>query len=138
MTIRAQLSVSGCFYFTNIELSNCSNIEYGPDNIEFQNVTFQFHAHMMANDTPVGDLHFEEPISITADISISNRVLANVLVKGYENNIRVNSNYTQLHVNSVNFDESDSELRSVKLAALNDLFAQGNLEATIDIERDGD
>ena len=91
----------------------------------------------MSNDTPVGDLHFDEPVSVTADISISNRVLANVLVKGYENNIRVNSNYTQLHVNSVNFDESDSASRSVKLVALNDLFAQGNLEATIDIEREG-
>ena len=138
MTIRAQLSVSGCFYFTNIELSNCSNIEYGPDSIEFQNVTFQFHANMMFNDTPVGRLSFEEPVSITADIRISNRVLANVLVKGYENNIRVNSNYAQLYVTSINFDESDSLSRSVKLVALNDLFAQGNLEATIDIERAGD
>lgn len=91
----------------------------------------------MSKDTPVGNLHFEEPVSVTADINISNRVLANVLVKGYENNIRVNSNYTQLHVNLVNFDESDSSLRSVKLAALNDLFAQSNLEATVDIEREG-
>lgn len=137
MTIHAQLKVSGCFYLSNIDLSNCSNFECGPDSIEFQNITFQFPAHMMSKDTPVGNLHFEEPVSITADISISNRVLANVLVKGYENNIRVNSNYAQLHVNSVNFDESDPASRSVKLVALNDLFAQGNLEATIGIEREG-
>lgn len=136
MTISAQLHVSGCMYLSNIELSNCSNFECGPDSVEFRNVTFQFHANMMFNDTPVGNLHFEEPVSVIADICISNRVLANVLVKGYEKNIRVNSNYTQLHVTSVNFDESDSASRSVKLVALNDLFAQGNLEATIDIERE--
>lgn len=135
MVIHAQLSVSGCFYFTNIELSNCSNIECGPDSIEFQNVTFQFPAHMMSNDTLIGRMSFEEPVSMIADIRISNRVLANVLVKGHENNIRVNSNYAQLHVNSVNFDESDALVRSAKLVALNDLFAQDNLEATINIER---
>ena len=137
MTISARLIISGRFYITNIDLSNCSNFECGPDSIEFQNITFQFPAHMIAKDTPIGRLSFEEPVSITADISISNRVLANVLVKGYENNIRVNSNYTQLHVNSIDFDESDSELKSVKLVALNNLFAQNSLEATIDIEREG-
>lgn len=136
MTISAQLKVSNCFYLSNIDLSNRSNFECGPDSIEFQNVTFRFHADMMSNDTLVGRLSFDEPVLITADIRISNRVLANVLVKGYENNIRVNSNYAQLHVTSVNFDESDSASRSVKLVALNDLFAQGNLEATIDIERE--
>ena len=135
MTISAQLHVSDCFYVTNFELSNCSNIECGPDSVEFQNVTFQFPAHMMSNDVPVGRLSFEELVSVTADIRISNHVLANVLVKGSESNIRVNSNYAQLHVNSVNFDESDSAVRSVKLVALNDLFAQGNLEATISITR---
>lgn len=80
---------------------------------------------------------FERPLLINADITLHNRVLANAFVKGQENNVSIYGNYAKLIVQSiVILDTSDSVQESVMSDFVNSLFAQGNLEATIDIERE--
>ena len=145
MTIHAQLTIEQLSEPIEFDLNDCQNIEFGPNSVEFQNVTFQFPIKSFyethANDDVkllVDRQLFERPLLINADITLHNRVLANAFVKGQENNVSIYGNYAKLIVQSiVILDTSDSVQESVMSDFVNSLFAQGNLEATIDIEREG-
>lgn len=146
MSIHAQLNIEQLSEPIEFDLNNCQNIEFNSDNIEFQNVTFEFpiksfyEAYVDDYVKLLVDRQlFERPLLINADITIHNRVLASAFVKGQENNIPIYSNYAKLIVQSiVILDTSDSVQESVMSDFVKSLFTPESLEATIDIERAGD
>lgn len=143
MSIHAQLNIEQLSEPIEFDLNNCQNIEFNPDNIEFQNVTFEFPIKSFyethANDDVkllIDRQLFERPLLINADITIHNRVLANAFVKGQENNVSIYGNYAKMNVQSiVILDTSDSVQESVMCDFVNSLFAHANLETTISIKR---
>lgn len=143
MTIYAQLNIEQLSEPIEFDLNDCSNVESGPDSVEFQNVTFEFPIKSFYETHADDDVkllvnrqHFERPLLINADITIHNRVLANAFVKGQENNISIYGNYAALKVQSiVILDTHDSVQESVMSNFVNYLFAQDNLEATISIKK---
>lgn len=143
MSIHAQLNIEQLSEPIEFDLNNCQNIEFNSDNIEFQNVTFEFPVKAFyethANDDVkllIDRQLFERPLLINADITIHNRVLANAFVKGQENNVSIYGNYTKMNVLSiVLLDTSDSVQKSAMSDFVNSLFAHDNLETTISIKR---
>lgn len=143
MTIYAQLTIEQLSEPIEFDLSNCQNIEFNSDSVEFQNITFEFPVKSFyethANDDVkllVDRRLFERPLLINADITIHNRVLANAFVKGQENNVSIYGNYVKMNVLSiVLLDTSDSVQESVMCDFVNSLFAHDNLETTISIKR---
>lgn len=143
MSIHAQLNIEQLSEPIEFDLNNCQNIEFNSDNIEFQNVTFEFPIKSFYEAYADDDVKllvdrqlFERPLLINVDITIHNRVLANAFVKGQENNVSIYGNYTKMNVLSiVLLDTSDSVQKSVMSDFVNSLFAHDNLETTISIKR---
>lgn len=144
MSIHAQLNIEQLSEPIEVDLNNCQNIEFNSDNIEFQNVTFEFpiksfyETHADADVKLLVDRQlFERPLLINVDITIHNRVLANAFVKGQENNISIYGNYAKMNVLSiVILDTSDSVQKSVMSDFVNSLFVHNCLETTISIKRE--
>lgn len=143
MTIYAQLTIEQLSEPIEFDLNDCQNIEFGPNSVEFQNVTFQFPIKLFyethANDDVkllVDRRLFERPSLLNADITIHNRVLANAFVKGQANNVSIYGNYAKMNVLSiVLLDTSDSVQKSVMSDFVNSLFAHDNIETTISIKK---
>lgn len=144
MSIHAQLNIEQLSEPIEFDLNNCQNIEFNSDNIEFQNVTFEFPIKSFYEDYADDDVKllvdrqlFERPLLINADITIHNCVLANAFVKGQENNISIYGNYAKMSVLSiVILDTSDSVQKSVMSDFVNRLFVHDCLETTISIKRE--
>lgn len=143
MTIHAQLTIEQLSDPIEFDLNDCSNIEFGPDDVEFQNVTFEFPIQTFyeshTNDDVkllVGRRLFERPLLLNADITLHNRVLANAFVKGQENNIQMNGHYAKLNIRSiVILDSHDVVQENVMSDFVIGLFVHDNLEATISIKK---
>lgn len=143
MSIHAQLNIEQLSEPIEFDLNNCQNIEFGPNSVEFQNVTFEFPIKSFYEAYTDDDVKilvdqqlFERPLLINADITIHNRVLANAFVKGQANNVSIYGNYAKMNVLSiVLLDTSDSVQKSVMSDFVNSLFAHDNIETTISIKK---